>query len=130
MALQHLPPQPEATPDRRHMLIGKGWVQGVALVMVFGFCVMGILAYRTYTASMPQPARVVTPSGETLFTSADITAGQELFLGSRADGVRLDRGSTAAIWVPTTPPTTSAGRPTSPTPSSVSRAWPTRTLRW
>ena len=33
-------------------LIGKGWIQGVALVMIFGFLVMGILAYRTYTASM------------------------------------------------------------------------------
>jgi hypothetical protein len=26
-------------------LIGKGWIQGVALVMIFGFLVMGILAY-------------------------------------------------------------------------------------
>ena len=33
-------------------LIGKGWLQGVALVMIFGFFVMGILAYRTYTASL------------------------------------------------------------------------------
>ena len=40
---------------RAGMMVGKGWVQGVALVMVFGFAVMGILAYRTYTASMPQP---------------------------------------------------------------------------
>ena len=40
-------------------LIGKGWVQGVALVMIFGFFVMGILAYRTYAASMPMPDKVV-----------------------------------------------------------------------
>ncbi len=38
--------------------IGKGWVQGVALVMIFGFFVMGILTYRTYTASMPLPDKV------------------------------------------------------------------------
>src|SRR6185503_7837659 len=52
----------------------------VALVVLFGFFVMGILAYRTYTASMPQPERVVTGNGQVLFTGADITAGQELFL--------------------------------------------------
>ena len=28
--------------------------------MIFGFFVMGILAYRTYTASMPMPEKVVT----------------------------------------------------------------------
>ena len=41
--------------DDQETLIGKGWVQGVALVMIFGFFVMGLLAYRTYTASMPMP---------------------------------------------------------------------------
>ena len=64
---------------RNEMLIGKGWVQAVALVMVFGFFVMGILAYRTYTASMPMPTKVVAAGGETVFTGQDITAGQELF---------------------------------------------------
>ncbi|MDN5789923.1 MAG: cbb3-type cytochrome c oxidase subunit I [Micrococcales bacterium] len=71
-------PAPEITP-RREMLIGKGWVQGVVLVMLFGFFVMGFLAYRTYAASMPQPTKVVDTTGETLFTSEDITAGQALF---------------------------------------------------
>jgi len=47
--------------------------------MLFGFTVMGLLAYRTYTNSMPQPERVVTESGETLFTTQDITEGQKLF---------------------------------------------------
>jgi len=61
-------------------MVGKVWVQAVALVVIFGFFVMGILAYRTYTASMPQPERVVTGSGEVLFTGEDITAGQEIFL--------------------------------------------------
>jgi len=59
--------------------IGKGWVQGVALVMIFGFFVMGILAYRTYTASMPLPDKVTTASGEVVFTSEQVTRGQELF---------------------------------------------------
>ena len=60
-------------------LIGKGWVQGVGLVMIFGFLVMGILAYRTYTAAMPMPKQVVSQSGSTLFTDRDITRGQEIF---------------------------------------------------
>ena len=65
-----------AVSARRDRLIAKGWIQGVALVMLFGFTVMGLLAYRTYTNSMPQPAKVVTANGETLFTTEDITAGQ------------------------------------------------------
>lgn len=60
-------------------MVGKGWVQGVALVLIFGFFVMGILAYRTYTASMPVPDKVVTESGRVLFSGADITRGQELY---------------------------------------------------
>ena len=55
-------PAPEVT-SRRQMLVGKGWVQGVALVMLFSFFVMGILTWRTYTDSMPQPTKVVTASG-------------------------------------------------------------------
>ncbi|KAA8964649.1 cbb3-type cytochrome c oxidase subunit I [Mycobacterium sp.] len=60
-------------------LIGKGWVQGVALVMIFGFLVLGILVYRTYTASMPLPDKVVSESGQLLFTKNDIIDGQELY---------------------------------------------------
>ncbi len=59
--------------------IGKGWVQGVALVMIFGFFVMGILTYRTYTASMPLPDKVTNPAGEMVFTGEQVTRGQELF---------------------------------------------------
>ena len=66
-------------PAPSQSLVGKGWIQGVALVMIFGFLVMGILAYRTYTASMPMPERVVSESGEVLFTGDQITRGQELF---------------------------------------------------
>lgn len=65
--------------DTKESPIGKGWVQGVALVMIVGFFVMGILAYRTYAASMPMPDKVVNESGEVLFTGENITHGQELF---------------------------------------------------
>ncbi|BBY54747.1 cbb3-type cytochrome c oxidase subunit I [Mycobacterium koreense] len=70
---------PPGSPTPSQPLIGKGWLQGVALVMIFGFFVMGILVYRTYTASMPLPEKVVTESGQSLFTGDDITHGQELF---------------------------------------------------
>lgn len=65
---------------RASIAISKGWVQAVALVFIFGFFVMGILAYRTYTDGMPQPERVVTTDGTVLFTAEDITTGQQIFL--------------------------------------------------
>src|SRR6476646_4564211 len=70
--------KPSAT--KAELAISKGWVQGVALVMVFGFLVMGILAVRTYSDSMPLPQRVVGPDGQTLFTEQQVTAGQQIFL--------------------------------------------------
>jgi len=70
----------ERKSSKAEIAISKGWVQGVALVLLFGFLVMGILAYRTYTDSMPLPAQVVSTDGKTLFTEEDITAGQETFL--------------------------------------------------
>ena len=73
------PMSSEGTGARRARIIGKGWIQGVALVMLFGFTVMGLLAYRTYTNSMPQPSRVVAEDGSVVFTTEDITAGQQLF---------------------------------------------------
>ena len=48
--------------------------------MVFGFAVMGFLAIRTYTDSMPQPKQVVSEQGEVVFTSAEITRGQQTFV--------------------------------------------------
>ena len=62
------------------MLISKGWIQAVALVMLFGFFVMGLLAYYTYTDQPPIPDKVVDANGLVLFTGKDITAGQEIFL--------------------------------------------------
>jgi nitric oxide reductase subunit B len=66
--------------DRAELSLSKGWVQGVALVMVFGFFVMGVLALRTYTDSMPLPVRVTGPGGGVVYTGADVTAGQQTFL--------------------------------------------------
>jgi nitric oxide reductase subunit B len=67
-------------PERAELNLSKGWIQGIALVMVFGFFVMGLLALRTYTDSMPLPENVVDANGETVYTQNDITAGQQIFL--------------------------------------------------
>ena len=84
-------PSPPAPPtDRRTLMVGKGWVQAVALVVIFGFFVMGILAYRTYTASMPQPERVVT--GTARRSSPGRTSPPVRSSSSpRPDAVRVDR---------------------------------------
>lgn len=70
---------PSPTDDVDEPVVGKGWVQGVALVMIVGFFIMGILAYRTYTSSMPMPDKIVSQSGQVLATKEQITRGQELF---------------------------------------------------
>jgi len=61
-------------------LISKGWVQAVALVVLFGFFVLGLLAYRAYSGQPPIPERVVDPQGNVVFSAEDVTAGQGVFL--------------------------------------------------
>lgn len=65
---------------KRSLLVSKTWIQAVILVMLFGFFVMGLLAYRTYLAGPPIPAKVVDPAGNVLFTHDNIIGGQEVFL--------------------------------------------------
>ena len=77
-------------PSSKTPLISKGWIQAVALVMLFGFFTMGLLAYYTYTDEPPIPAQVVDANGKVLFTGKDIIAGQEDLSQKRADGIRLD----------------------------------------
>ena len=67
---------------RREFLISKTWLQAVVLVVLCGFFVLGLLAYRTYMAHPPVPARVVDPAGATLFTGKDISRGQQVFLNN------------------------------------------------
>jgi nitric oxide reductase subunit B len=69
-----------ATADRREFLISKGWIQAVVLVVLFGFFVLGLLAYRTYMEQPPIPKRVVDEGGAVLFTGADVSEGQQVFL--------------------------------------------------
>ncbi len=66
--------------ERTEMMASKGWLQGVALVMLFGFFVMGLLALRTYTDGMPLPERVVDENGQVVYTQEQVTSGQQIFL--------------------------------------------------
>ena len=68
------------TEPRREFLISKAWLQAAVLVVLVGFFVLGLLAYRTYQAHPPVPARVVDASGDVLFTGKDISHGQQVFL--------------------------------------------------
>src|SRR5262249_16917844 len=45
-----------------------------------GFAILGYLALRVYEDHPPVPARVMSDSGQTIFTGDDIRNGQELFL--------------------------------------------------
>lgn len=68
------------TGEKRSLLISNGWIQAAGIVLLIGFLIMGILAYYTYTDEPPIPQVVRTSNGSTLFTGADILAGQEIFL--------------------------------------------------
>jgi nitric oxide reductase subunit B len=66
--------------NKRDLLISKVWIQAIVIVGLFGFLILGILAYRTYTDEAPIPPRVIGSNGQVLFTGQDMTAGQEIFL--------------------------------------------------
>jgi nitric oxide reductase subunit B len=68
------------TTTKRGFLLSKGWIQAVILVFLFGFFVLGFLAYRTYTGEPPIPAKVVDSNGGIIFTRENIMAGQATFL--------------------------------------------------
>ena len=46
-------------PARRALLVSSGWMQAVVIVVLCGFLILGILAYRTYTDEPPIPSQVV-----------------------------------------------------------------------
>ena len=65
---------------KRGLLISNGWIQAIVIVVLCGFLILGMLAYRTYTDEPPIPSQVVDPTGQVLFTGADVIGGQEVFL--------------------------------------------------
>jgi nitric oxide reductase subunit B len=68
------------TSVKRALLVPGGWMQAVVIVMLCGFLILGVLAYRTYTDEPPIPTQVLDPTGQILFTREDVSSGQEVFL--------------------------------------------------
>ena len=56
------------------------WRRSVIIVLVIGFAVLIWMAVRAHQDAPPIPEKVVSPSGETLFTREEILSGQEVFL--------------------------------------------------
>jgi len=56
------------------------WRHTVILIVIVGLSILLWLATKTYRDAPPIPDKVVGPSGQLLFTGADITAGQQVFL--------------------------------------------------
>ena len=70
----------------RGLLVANGWIQAVAIVVVFGFFVLGLLAYRTYKDEPPIPVSTVGEAGDVLFTHQDVrlsTAGRTISGGGK-----------------------------------------------
>ena len=63
---------------REPMPISSLWFQGAMLTYLFGFTVLGVLAYLTYRDQPPIPARVVA-GDKVLFTRDDIVSGMNVF---------------------------------------------------
>jgi len=74
------PPSGQQPPSRRTLLVSRHWVQAAILIFLFGFFVLGFLAYRTYTSQAPIPRKTVDPQGAVVFTRADVIGGQKVFL--------------------------------------------------
>jgi nitric oxide reductase subunit B len=68
--------------EKRPLMISRGWIQAAAIVLIFGFFIMGVLTYYTYSDEPPIPDVVKSTNGSTLFTRGDIMAGQKIFLGN------------------------------------------------
>src|SRR6516225_5753623 len=64
---------------RRPMPISRWWFQGAILTYLFGFTVLGLLAYLAYAEQPPIPARVLSERGNTIFTRQDVFDGRLVF---------------------------------------------------
>jgi nitric oxide reductase subunit B len=90
---------------RRQLLVSSGWVQAAALTLLFGFFLLGLMGYKTYSGQPPIPEKVTGPAGNFVFTGEDVRAGQKVFLRNglmQYGSVFGHRGTS----VPTTRPTT------------------------
>ena len=110
------------TSERRPLLVSKGWVQAVLLVVLFGFFVLGLLAYRTYMAKPPTPQRVVDPVRRRRSSRpTDIPAASRSSCATGSWSTARS-SATARISARTTRPTTCAARSDSSGTSTAASA--------
>ena len=71
------------------------WKVAAIVTMVFGFTILIGLTVEAYRQAPPIPARAVEPGGGVIFTSDDVTAGQQVFLkhGLMANGTIWGHGA-------------------------------------
>jgi nitric oxide reductase subunit B len=70
--------QPKADPEV--LPLSKWWIRSVLIVMVLGFAGLIGITNLSYRNAPPIPAAVVDAQGATLFTGAEISSGQAVFL--------------------------------------------------
>jgi len=63
----------------RNMSVSAGWLVTAVITFLFGFTVLGYLAYRNGTDRPPVPREVHAADGALLYTGDDIIQGQQLF---------------------------------------------------
>lgn len=56
------------------------WKNTVILIIILGFTVLIWVAVRSYTDAPPIPGKVLSSTGEEIFTNDDILSGQQVFL--------------------------------------------------
>ena len=71
------------------------WKNSVIIIMIAGFSILLYVAVQSYHNAPPIPDKVVDPQGNILFTSANIKAGQEVFLkyGLMEHGTLMGHGA-------------------------------------
>jgi nitric oxide reductase subunit B len=79
-AFSSSPPANTPDPARPGILVSRHWIQAAIITFIVGFAILGYLALRVYEDHPPVPARVVSDSGQQVFTGEDVRTGQELFL--------------------------------------------------
>src|SRR5215831_696978 len=60
--------------------LSSWWKVASVVTMAIGFALLILLTVKAYQSAPPIPAKTVDPAGAVLFTSADVTAGQQVFL--------------------------------------------------
>jgi len=56
------------------------WKVASLVTMALGFAILILLTIKAYQDAPPIPDRVVDPAGNTIYTAADVAAGQQVFL--------------------------------------------------